>query len=182
MGSGLSRWLGGKEPICQCRKHRKHGFDPWVGKVPWRRKWKSTPVSLPGRSHEQRSLAGCSPWGHKESGMAEHEHTRVWDQVGFANVFSVSGLCSFLVSLQLLEHLPEWCPTSRDLKMAALGDLSHFPKRLAASSSPGCVWTSHCHSDPLLLNDCVCVNDSAFLLGKRSDLSFLFWFSVNDYV
>ena len=114
--------------------------------------------------------------------MAEHEHTRVWDQVGFANVFSVSGLCSFLVSLQLLERLPEWCPTSRDLKMAALGDLSHFPKRLAASSSPGCVWTSHCHSDPLLLNDCVCVNDSAFLLGKRSDLSFLFWFSVNDYV
>ena len=80
------------------------------------------------------------------------------------------------------EHLPEWCPTSRDLKMAALGDLSHIPKRLAASSSPGCVWTSHCHSDPLLLNDYVCVNDSAFLLGKRPNLSFLFWFSVNDYV
>lgn len=78
--------------------------------------------------------------------------------------------------------MPEWCPTSRDLKMAALGGLSHIPKRLAASSAPGCVWASRCHSDPLLLNDYVCVDDSAFLLGKRPDLSFLFWFSVNDYV
>ena len=34
--SGLSRWLSGKESTCQCRRH---GFDPWVGKIPWRRKW-----------------------------------------------------------------------------------------------------------------------------------------------
>ena len=36
-------------------------------KIPWRRKWQSTPVLLPGKSHGQRSLAGYSPWGHKES-------------------------------------------------------------------------------------------------------------------
>ena len=41
------------------------GFDSWVGKIPWRRKWQSTPVSLPGKSHGQRSLAGYSPWGGK---------------------------------------------------------------------------------------------------------------------
>ena len=34
---------------------------------PWRRKWQPTPVSLPGKSHGQRSLVGCNPWGHKES-------------------------------------------------------------------------------------------------------------------
>ena len=45
------------------------GFDPWVGKIPWRRKWLPTPVFLPGQCHGQRNLAGCSPWGPKESDM-----------------------------------------------------------------------------------------------------------------
>jgi len=38
-------------------------FNPWVGKIPWKRKWQPTPVILPGKSHGQRSLAGYSPWG-----------------------------------------------------------------------------------------------------------------------
>ena len=42
------------------------GFDPWVEKIPWRRKWQPTSVFMPGKSHGQRSLAGYSPWGHKE--------------------------------------------------------------------------------------------------------------------
>ena len=52
----------------QCRRH---GFDLWVGKIPWRRVWQPTPVFLPGESHGQRSLAGYSPWSHKESDMPE---------------------------------------------------------------------------------------------------------------
>ena len=51
----------------QCRRHR---FDPWVRKMPWRRAWQPTPVFLPGESHGQRSLAGYSPWDHKESDVA----------------------------------------------------------------------------------------------------------------
>ena len=47
----------GKEPACLCRRHKRQGFDPWVGKIPWRRKWQLTPVFLPGESHGQRSLA-----------------------------------------------------------------------------------------------------------------------------
>ena len=43
----------------------RHQFDPWVGKIPWRRAWQPTPVFLPGESHEERSLAGYSPWGRK---------------------------------------------------------------------------------------------------------------------
>ena len=54
-----------------CMQCRRPGFDPWVGKIPWRRKWQPTPVSLPGKSHGQRSLVGCSPWGCKESGTTE---------------------------------------------------------------------------------------------------------------
>ena len=48
-------------------------FDPWVRNIPWRRKWKTTPVFSPGKSHGQRSLAGySSPWGPKESDMTEY--------------------------------------------------------------------------------------------------------------
>ena len=47
------------------------GFDPWVGTISWRRKWHPTPVFFPGEFHGQRSLAGCSPWGHRESDTTE---------------------------------------------------------------------------------------------------------------
>ena len=68
---GLPRWLSGKEFTWQCRRHRRHGFDPWVKKIPWSRKWQPTTVFLPGRFHGQRSLVGYSPWFHKESDTTE---------------------------------------------------------------------------------------------------------------
>ena len=43
------------------------GFDPWIEKIPWRRRWQPTRVLLPGKSHRWRSLVGYSPWSHKES-------------------------------------------------------------------------------------------------------------------
>ena len=58
----LVRHPSGKESTCQYRRFR---FDPWTGKIPWRRKWQPTPVFLPGKSHEQRSMVGYSPWGRK---------------------------------------------------------------------------------------------------------------------
>ena len=71
---GLPWWLSGKEPTCQCRRRR---FDPWVRKIPWRRKWHLTPVLLPGESHGQRSLVGCSPWGRRVRHhlATEQQHT-----------------------------------------------------------------------------------------------------------
>ena len=74
--SGRPRWLGGKEPACQCKETRRRGFSLWVGKIPWRRKLQPTPVLLPGGSHGQRSLAGCSPRGHTQSDMIERQSTR----------------------------------------------------------------------------------------------------------
>ena len=50
---------------------RDGGFDPWVRKILWRRKWQPTPVFLPGKSHGQRSLTGYNPLGHKESDTTE---------------------------------------------------------------------------------------------------------------
>ena len=68
-------WHSGKEFTCPCRRCKGHEFDPWVGKIPWRRKWQSTPVFLPRKFHGQRSLVGYSAWGHKELDVTEHSHT-----------------------------------------------------------------------------------------------------------
>ena len=71
-GLGRSPGEGNGNPLqyshLQCRRP---AFSPWVGKIPWRRKWQSTPVFLPEKSHGQRSLAGYSLWGHKESGTVD---------------------------------------------------------------------------------------------------------------
>ena len=56
----------------------KPGFDPWVGKIPWRRKWQSTPVFLSAKFHGQKSLVGYNPWGCKkvEHDLATTDQTR----------------------------------------------------------------------------------------------------------
>ena len=53
----------GKEPACQCRRHKRSRFDPWVGKIPWRRKWQPTPVFLPGRIPWIEEPGGLQPVG-----------------------------------------------------------------------------------------------------------------------
>ena len=71
----LPWWLRWLIIHLQCRRPR---FDPWVGKIPWRREWLPTPVFLPGEFHGQRSLVGYSPWCFKESDKTErltHTHT-----------------------------------------------------------------------------------------------------------
>ena len=73
-------FLGGssdKESTCQCRRHKRCGFDPWIGKIPWKRVWQPIPVFLPVKSHGHRSGAGHSPWRHKESDVTERLRTRV---------------------------------------------------------------------------------------------------------
>ena len=60
----LPWWLRRLSVCLQCRRP---GFNPWIGKISWRRKWQPTPVLLPGESQGWRSLIGYSPWGRKES-------------------------------------------------------------------------------------------------------------------
>ena len=63
-----------KEPAMLIQvRCKRHGIDPWVEKIPWMRAWQPTAVFGPGESHEQRSLAGCSPWG---STKLEKTHSR----------------------------------------------------------------------------------------------------------
>ena len=46
---GFPGGASGKEPVCQCRTHKRYGFHPWI-KIPWREAWQPTPVFLPGES------------------------------------------------------------------------------------------------------------------------------------
>ena len=67
--------LSGKESACQ---GRRCGFKPWVGKIPWKRKWQFTPVFLPGKSHGQTSLVDYGLWSHKSVGhdLATKQQTK----------------------------------------------------------------------------------------------------------
>ena len=69
--TGFPGGISGKEPVYQRRRLKRPAFDPYVGKIPWRRAWQPTPVFLPGESHGQRCLAGYSPWGRKELDTTE---------------------------------------------------------------------------------------------------------------
>ena len=71
LGLGFSGGTSGKEPSCQCKRHKRHECDPCIGKIPWRRAWQPIPVFLPGESHGQRSPACYSPKDLKESDMTE---------------------------------------------------------------------------------------------------------------
>ena len=63
---------------CQFRKFKRHRFNQWVGKIPWRQ---PSPIILPGKFHEQRNLAGYSPWSRKESDTTEHTHTYIYTYI-----------------------------------------------------------------------------------------------------
>ena len=65
------RWHSDKESAANAGNVKRHRFDPWLGKIPWSRKWQPTLVLLTRESHGCRSLVGYNPWGHKELDMAE---------------------------------------------------------------------------------------------------------------
>ena len=109
---GFPRWLNGKESARQCRRHKRHGFSPWVRKKPWRRKQQLKPVFLPVKSHGQKILVGYSPWNRQELDTTERlnvcvcfnvlgkliNHSNliiVCNQVPLSIVFHLD-LCSFI--------------------------------------------------------------------------------------
>ena len=83
--------LAGQECICQCRRHRRVRFYPWVGKIQWRRQWQLTPGNTSGKyflaekSHGQRSLVGYSSKGRKESATTAIKHSMLLVSINFKN-------------------------------------------------------------------------------------------------
>ena len=66
--AGLPGGTNGKEPVCQYRRHKRCGFDPWVRKIPWRKAWQPTPVFLPGESHWAEEPGGLQSIGSHRVG------------------------------------------------------------------------------------------------------------------
>ena len=118
----LPRWHSGKESACQCRRRKRHGFDPWVRKIFWRRKWQPTPIFLPGKCHGQRSLVGYSPWAHKELDTTELQNTTTHTHACEINPISVHKqevlniclLCEWTLVEGMLPGSP-WCLPITDI-------------------------------------------------------------------
>ena len=83
----LTLWLRWSRVCLKCRRPR---FDPWVGKIPWKRKWQPTLVFLPGEFHGWKSLADYSPWYCKESDMTEQLHFHFSFQLTMKQVYFLS--------------------------------------------------------------------------------------------
>ena len=96
---GLPWWLRWKRICLQCGRP---GFDPWVGKIPWRRAWQHTPVFLSGESHGQRSLVGYSPWGHRESDMTE------WVSTHGSSICSSTSGTGMILNERTEVHFSDW--------------------------------------------------------------------------
>ena len=77
----IPRWHSSKEFARQCWSHKRCRFDPWVGKIPWKRKYQLAPIFFPRKFQGQRNLVGYSQWGHKDLDPTEqlssrtHTHT-----------------------------------------------------------------------------------------------------------
>ena len=98
---GLPRWLSGKESTCQYRTWR---FNPWVGKMPWRRKWQPT-LFLPGESHGQKSPVGYSPWGHKDGDVTVEVNSNS-SNMPMSTHFTLGGLLSPSYSQRDWDSIP----------------------------------------------------------------------------
>ena len=92
-----------KNPPANAGKVRNMGSDPWVRKIPQRKKWQPTPVFLPGESHGQRSLVGYSPWGHKVSDRTEATARALLE--GEGNMSIEDPLCVRPCAFCALNHL-----------------------------------------------------------------------------
>ena len=101
---GLPRSHSGKESTWQCERNRRWEFNPWVRKIPWNRKWQSTPVFLPGKFQGQRSLVGCSPWSHKESNTTAQHRQMITLYLTFEGGVADQSLNTRTEAIKLLEE------------------------------------------------------------------------------
>ena len=115
---GLPRWLRSKEPACQSRRC---GFNPWVGKIPWRRAWQPTPVFLPAESPWTEKPGGLQPMGFqsvKHNWVFTHTHTHI--QCSLEQIFRIIFLLYFYSEIQLVFYTSS-IPVSSEVQYCSLG-------------------------------------------------------------
>ena len=118
---GLHWWLSSKESTCQ---FRRHGFDPWVGKIPCKKKWQPTPVFWPRKFYGQRTLTGYSPWNCKGVGHDLATKQQQWVLVNAVNPFLPSSfllpplISSFFPFSSLATQSRAWTLPSGNLQLS----------------------------------------------------------------
>ena len=137
----LPRLLSGKESACQFRRPKRRGFDPWVGKIPWRRKWQPTPVILLGKSYGQRSLVGYSPWDHKELDTTEwlstqHTVLKMMIKITLCLSYFKRVMFSYSESLLLLLYVKGQIVDDREAWRATVQGLQRVWHSLATKQQP----------------------------------------------
>ena len=138
MCPGLPRRHSGKDAACQRRKHKRCGFDPWVGKIPWSRRWQPTPVFSPGKFHGQRSLVDYIVHGVRYDSVTKQQCPFLLQNVSF---FYPVHLTSALITYWNCSCQGHWLPFYQIQEM------------LIIPSSPGirCVWWFFLPEHSLLL-------------------------------
>ena len=114
---GFPGGAGGKEPTCPCRRLKRHRFDPWIGKISWRRRWQPTPVILPGESHRLagRKQTQLNAWSSKYLQefsillcMRRCKHLSSLNPfLSYASQLSGPGIL-FCFVFHILSHCQEW--------------------------------------------------------------------------
>ena len=117
---GFPGGASGKEPACQCRRC---AFDPWIGKIPWRRAWQPTVLFLPGKSYGQRSLVVNSPQSCVESDMTEaSQHKQIQCQTRLILLLIIN----LIYFLQFSSNKAYWAPLSFNETTVWKNQLHHF--------------------------------------------------------
>ena len=96
---------GGSDGKASCLQCGRPGFDPWVGKILWRRKWQPTPVLLPGKSHGWKSMVGYSPWRCKEQDTIERLHFTSLQTLGWEELMPQVSVSKSIFSSLFLCYL-----------------------------------------------------------------------------
>ena len=149
-------------------------FNPWVGKIPWRRKWQPTPIFLPGECPGQRSLVGCSPWGCQELDTTEgtwracthtHTHTHTWfpSSVGgklSAHTHTHTHTISFQCWGELSAHTHTRFPSSVGGKLSSQGT------ERRAHALPGLCCLAGAFRDPNMLPPHTALNSGNLSMGQ----------------
>ena len=101
----LPRRLSGEKPTCKCRRSRRHGLNPWAGKILWRRKCRPTLAFLSGKFHGQRNLVGYGPRGHRRVGHDSVTNNPTWvlNFVWFPQIHEFS-VCAFACKATSIEE------------------------------------------------------------------------------
>ena len=132
----LPRWFSGKKSACQYRRCRRCDFNSWIRNVPWSRKWQPTSIFLPGKSHGQRILEGCSPMGPKELDMTEwlsvHTHTHTQTYNWKFRLFSIFHNCKwcwkeqFIVMYLHINKIISLKPANVMFELKGMNNLNDF--------------------------------------------------------